>query len=79
LRRRRPALRRPVGRDLPQRRLAARPEPRSGDATEFAYGVGARWRIQNFGVQLEYEKFDTDVVGDLDLLSLGVTYTFDMM
>lgn len=49
------------------------------DATEFAYGVGARWRIENFGVQLEYEKFDTDVVGDLDLLSLGVTYTFDMM
>ncbi len=41
--------------------------------------MGARWRIQNFGVQLEYEKFDTDVVGDLDLLSLGVTYTFDMM
>jgi hypothetical protein len=23
------------------------------DATEFAYGVGARWRIDNFGVQLE--------------------------
>jgi hypothetical protein len=24
----------------------------------------------------EYEKFDTDVVGDLDLLSLGATYKF---
>ena len=46
------------------------------DATEFAYGAGVRMRLQNFGIQAEYEKFDTDVVGDLDLISLGVTYSF---
>ena len=46
------------------------------DDTEFAYGAGVRWRLQNFGVQAEYEKFETDVVGDLDLISLGVTYSF---
>jgi OOP family OmpA-OmpF porin len=46
------------------------------DDTEFAYGAGVRWRLQNFGIQAEYEKFDTDVVGDLDLISLGVTYSF---
>jgi len=46
------------------------------DATEFAYGAGARWRLGNFGVNLEYEKFDTTVVGDLDMISLGATYKF---
>ena len=46
------------------------------DDTEVAYGAGARFRLQNFAINAEYEKFDTDVVGDLDLISLGVTYTF---
>ena len=46
------------------------------DATEFAYGAGIRLRLQNFGIHAEYEKFDTDVVGDLDLITLGATYSF---
>jgi OOP family OmpA-OmpF porin len=46
------------------------------DATEFAYGAGIRLRLQNFGLHAEYEKFDTDVVGDLDLITLGATYSF---
>ena len=46
------------------------------DATEFAYGAGVRLRLQNFGLFAEYEKFDTDVVGDLDLISIGATYSF---
>jgi hypothetical protein len=46
------------------------------DETEFAYGAGAQARFGNLGVRLEYEKYDTDVVGDLDLISLGLTYTF---
>ncbi len=29
-----------------------------------------------FALRAEYEKFDTDVVGDLDLISVGFTYTF---
>jgi OmpA-OmpF porin, OOP family len=46
------------------------------DATEFAYGAGIRLRLQKFGIHAEYEKFDTDVVGDLDLITLGATYSF---
>jgi hypothetical protein len=46
------------------------------DVTEFAYGAGAQARFGNFGLRLEYEKFDTDLIGDLDLLSLGATFTF---
>jgi hypothetical protein len=45
-------------------------------ATEFAYGAGAQMRFGGFAIRAEYEKFDTDVIGDLDLISLGVTFTF---
>jgi OOP family OmpA-OmpF porin len=46
------------------------------EATEFAYGAGVQWRLNNFAVRAEYERFDTDVIGELDLISLGFTYTF---
>lgn len=46
------------------------------DATEFAYGGGVQARIGNFAIRAEYEKFDTDIVGDLDLISVGATWTF---
>ena len=47
------------------------------DDTEFAYGAGVRVRLmENFAINAEYEKFETDVVGDLDLISLGATYSF---
>jgi OOP family OmpA-OmpF porin len=48
------------------------------DTTEFTYGGGAQWRWRNLAVRAEYEKFDTDVIGDLDLVSLGATYTFNL-
>jgi hypothetical protein len=48
------------------------------DTTEFAYGAGAQWRWRNLAVRAEYEKFDTDIIGDLDLISLGATYTFNL-
>jgi len=48
------------------------------DTTEFAYGGGAQARFGNFALRAEYEKFDTDVIGDLDLISLGATYTFNL-
>jgi OOP family OmpA-OmpF porin len=44
--------------------------------TEFAYGAGVQLRLANFAIRGEYEKFDTDVVGDLDLITLGATFTF---
>ena len=47
------------------------------DDTEFAYGAGVRVRLmENFALNAEYEKFETDVVGDLDLITLGATYSF---
>jgi hypothetical protein len=48
------------------------------NTTEFAYGAGAQWRWRNLAVRAEYEKFDTDIIGDLDLISLGATYTFNL-
>lgn len=46
------------------------------NATEFAYGAGVQWRLNQFAIRAEYEKYDTDVIGDLDLITLGFTYTF---
>jgi OOP family OmpA-OmpF porin len=48
------------------------------DTTEFAYGAGAQWRWRNLAIRAEYEKFDTDIIGDLDLISVGATYTFNL-
>lgn len=44
--------------------------------TEFAYGVGAQFNLGRLGFRAEYEKFDTDTIGDLDVISLGVVFTF---
>jgi OOP family OmpA-OmpF porin len=43
---------------------------------EFAYGAGAQLRFGALGLRAEYEKFDTDVIGDLDIISVGLTVTF---
>jgi predicted porin len=48
---------------------------REDDVTEFAYGAGAQARLGNLAIRAEYEKFDTDIVGDLDLISLSATFT----
>jgi hypothetical protein len=45
-------------------------------ATELAYGAGIQFRIGGLGLRAEYEKYDTDVIGDLDLITVGFTYTF---
>lgn len=44
--------------------------------TEFAYGAGAQFNLGKVGFRAEYEKYDTDVIGDLDVISLGVVFTF---
>jgi opacity protein-like surface antigen len=44
--------------------------------TEFAYGVGAQFNLGRLGIRAEYEKFDTDTIGDLDVISLGVVFSF---
>jgi opacity protein-like surface antigen len=47
----------------------------SDDGTDLAYGVGAQFRVLSLSIRAEYEKFDVSNV-DLDMISVGVTYTF---
>jgi len=46
------------------------------NGTDFAYGVGAQFRILGLSLRAEYEIFDAKDVKDLNMLSIGVTYTF---
>jgi outer membrane immunogenic protein len=41
-----------------------------------AYGVGAKFSFGSFGVRAEYETLDLDAVDDLNMISVGATYTF---
>jgi len=43
---------------------------------DFAYGVGAKWNLGNFAIRAEYEMFDISDVDDLDMISIGVQFTF---
>jgi len=45
-------------------------------STDLAYGVGAQFRLLSFSFRAEYEIFDADGVDDLNMVSVGVTYTF---
>lgn len=45
------------------------------DGTDLAYGAGAQFRLLGLSIRAEYEKFDISDV-DLDMISVGVTYTF---
>ena len=45
-------------------------------STQFAYGGGVQFNLGHLGLRAEYEKFDTDVIGDLDVISLGLNFTF---
>ena len=46
------------------------------DGTDFAYGVGAQFRLLSLSLRAEYEVFDVKDVKDLNMLSVGLTYTF---
>ena len=41
-----------------------------------AYGVGAKMSFGAFGIRAEYEELDLDAVDDLNMISVGATYTF---
>jgi hypothetical protein len=45
-------------------------------ANKIAYGAGVQVRLAQFGIRAEYEKFSTNQIGDLDVVTLGATYTF---
>jgi OOP family OmpA-OmpF porin len=46
------------------------------DKTKFTYGAGVQWNLGHLGLRAEYEKFNTDVIGDLDVISVGFTFRF---
>src|SRR5690606_14743242 len=43
----------------------------SDDGTDFAYGVGAQFRVWSLSLRAEYEVFDVDEVDDLNMISVG--------
>lgn len=48
----------------------------STDGTDLTYGVGVQFRVWSLGIRAEYEIFDISDADNVDLLSLGVTWTF---
>jgi opacity protein-like surface antigen len=46
------------------------------DGTDFAYGVGAQFRFLSLSVRAEYERFEAEDIDHLNMVSIGVTYTF---
>jgi opacity protein-like surface antigen len=48
----------------------------SDDGTDLTYGVGAQFRVWSLSIRAEYEQFDIDAADTVDLISLGVTWTF---
>ena len=45
------------------------------DGTDLTYGIGAQFRVWSLSIRAEYEIFDIEDA-DVDMISLGVTWTF---
>jgi len=56
--------------------LSALGETVSDDGTDLTYGVGAQFRVWSLSIRAEYEQFDVDAADTVDLISVGVTWTF---
>ena len=48
----------------------------SADGTDFTYGAGVQFRVWSLGIRAEYEVFDISDADNVDLFSVGVTWTF---
>jgi hypothetical protein len=48
----------------------------SDDGTDLTYGVGAQFRVWSLSLRGEYEVFDIDGADTVDMISVGVTWTF---
>jgi hypothetical protein len=46
--------------------------------TKLAYGAGVQLALRNVGLRAQWEKFDTNSLGNLKVVSLGATYTFNV-
>lgn len=49
---------------------------RSDDGQDFAWGLGAQVRFGSAALRAEYEKFDIPNFRDVNLISVGLTWTF---
>ncbi len=49
---------------------------RSEDDIDIAWGLGGALRLGSFAIRLEYEMFEIDTLDDLNMYSIGATYTF---
>jgi OOP family OmpA-OmpF porin len=56
--------------------VSALGESVSDDGTDLTYGVGAQFRVWSLSIRGEYEIFDIDGPDDVDMFSVGVTWTF---
>ena len=48
----------------------------SDDGTDLTYGVGAQFRVWSLSLRAEYERFDISDADKVDMISVGVTWTF---
>lgn len=48
----------------------------SDDGTDLAYGVGAQFRVWSLSIRGEYERFEIADADTVDMISVGVTWTF---
>ena len=48
----------------------------SDDGTDLTYGVGAQFRVWSLSLRAEYEQFDVADADTVDMISVGVTWTF---
>jgi OOP family OmpA-OmpF porin len=48
----------------------------SEDGTDLTYGVGAQFRVWSLSLRAEYELYDISDADTVDLISIGVTWTF---
>lgn len=48
----------------------------SDDGIDFTYGIGAQVRVWSLSLRAEYELYDIADADTVDLLSVGVTWTF---
>ena len=48
----------------------------SDDGTDLTYGIGAQFRVWSLSLRAEYERFEIEDTDTVDLISVGVTWTF---
>jgi hypothetical protein len=48
----------------------------SDDGMDFSYGAGAQFRVWSLSLRAEYERFEIGAADDVDMISVGLMWTF---